>query len=477
MRGILHWRPGIVLLLAGILIAAIAVTDWKIEIEATLGFLYMFPLVLLGMVWGWKRIMLAAAFCTYLSDRLDPFPVDMEVPRDILIFITLATAGLLSIAVAKGYRREMNSLARAEQEMRARRAAEEQLEFLVESSPAAVLTTSASGEILLANPSAHRLLGVGAGTLPGRGIGAYIPALASVPSVNDTDRIFRTQMQTRGQRENGEVFLADVFFATYGTPSGARLAALLVDASDHLREREEAGLQQLLDGSRILVAAMSHEIRNVCGAIGVIHENLVRQGSLRGNKDFDALGSLVETLAKIASLELKQSISLSEPGGIDLEELLTDLRIVLEPCCEESGIALEWDVPSNLPLAQGNRHSLMQALLNLTKNSQRALETALEKRIAISAEARETGIFIRVFDSGPGVADTRYLFQPLQKGADATGLGLYLSREFLRAFDGELRYEPVPRGCSFVIELAPAVHPAEEASVEEPHAPHTIAAS
>ena len=195
MRGILHWRPWIVLLLAAFLIAAIAITDWKIEIEATLGFLYMFPLVLLGTVWGWKRIMLAAAFCTFLSDRLDPFPVDMEVPRDILIFITLATAGLLSIAVARGYRREMDSLARAEQEMRARRAAEEQLEFLVESSPAAVLTTSASGEILLANPSAHRLLGVGAGSLPGRGIGSYIPALASVPSVNDTGRIFRTQMR------------------------------------------------------------------------------------------------------------------------------------------------------------------------------------------------------------------------------------------------------------------------------------------
>ena len=32
-------------------------------------------------------------------------------------------------------------------------------------------------------------------------------------------------------------------------------------------------------------------------------------GALRGNQDFEALGSLVETLAKIASLELKQSTS------------------------------------------------------------------------------------------------------------------------------------------------------------------------
>ena len=57
-----------------------------------------------------------------------------------------------------------------------------------------------------------------------------------------------------------------------------------------MREREESSLQQLMAGSRILVGAVSHEVRNVCGAIGVIHENLARSGSLSGNKDFEALG-------------------------------------------------------------------------------------------------------------------------------------------------------------------------------------------
>lgn len=481
MRGILQWRPWTVLLLASGLIAAIAVTDAKIVFEATLGFLYMFPLVLLGTIWDWKRLLLAAAFCTYLSDRLDPFPVDMAVPRDTLIFITLATASLLSRAVTKGYRREMDSVARAEREMSARRAAEEQLEFLVESSPAAVLTMSAAGEILLANPAAHRLFGVPEGALPGRAIGSYVPALASVPSVNETGRIFRTQMQTRGQRHGGEVFLADVFFATYSTPAGARLAALLVDASDHLREREEASLQQLLTGSRILVAAVSHEVRNVCGAIGVVHENLARQGKLNGNQDFEALGSLVATLSKIASLELQQSTGSPELEGVDLHELLTDLRIVLEPCCEESGIELHWEVPENLPLVQADRHSLLQVLLNLTKNSQRALEPVSSKKISIAAWAREDGVSLRVSDNGPGIADPRHLFQPLQKGADATGLGLYLSRAFLRSFRGELRHDPAWPGCSFVIELAPAADAAadtpEETAVEDLNASHTTVAS
>jgi len=126
MRGILQWRPWAVLLLAAALTSAIAITDWKIVFEATLGFLYMFPLVLLGTIWGWKRLLLAAVFCTYLSDRLDPFPVDMQIPRNVLIFMTLATAGLLARAVTKAYRREMDGLARVEQEMLARRAAEEQ---------------------------------------------------------------------------------------------------------------------------------------------------------------------------------------------------------------------------------------------------------------------------------------------------------------------------------------------------------------
>jgi PAS domain S-box-containing protein len=456
IRRILQWRPVAVLLSAAILIALIAIVDWRVEFNATLGFLYIFPLVLLGTVLDWWQLMFVAILCTYLSDRLDPFPMDSQYARDTLIFLTLATTGLLSRAVTKGFRREVESLARLEREGAARRAAEEQLEFLIHSSPAAVLTMTAQGEILLANPSAHRLLGVQEGALPGKRISRYIPALGSVPSIEETAKIFCTEMQTRGQRENGDVFLADVFFSTYSTAAGPRLAALLVDGSEHLREREEASLEQLLAGSRILVAAVSHEVRNVCGAIGVVHENLLRNGSLEGNQDFEALGSLVQTLSKIASLELKQSVGHAELSSVDLREVLTDLRIVLEPRCEEADIALRWDIPENLPLVQADRHSLLQVLLNLTKNSERALEYASRKEIRVAVAVRNDGVSVRITDSGPGIPKGQKLFQPLQKGADATGLGLYLSRAFMRSFRGDLRHDPEQPGCSFLLELAVA---------------------
>jgi PAS domain S-box-containing protein len=397
----------------------------------------------------------------------------MQVPRLLLIFLTLATTGLLSLSVTRSYRREMEGLARLQKEAIARRAAEEQLEFLVESSPAAVVTMTSDGAILLANPAAHRLLGVASGLLPGRRITRYIPALGSIPSIGDTARIFRTEMQTRGQRENGEIFLADVFFSTYSTPAGPRLAALVTDGSEHFREREEASLQQLLVGSRILVAAVSHEVRNVCGAIGMVHENLVRNGSLGGNQDFEALGSLVETLNKIASLELKQSVGAEKTGSIDLRDVLTGLRIVLESYCEESDIELTWNIPDDLPLVQADPHSLLQVLLNVTKNSQRALESAAHKSIDISVIRGDGAVSIRIVDSGPGIPAGQKLFQPLQKGADATGLGLYLSRAFMRSFRGDLRYDPDHPGCCFVLELI-ALPDAEEPTPQasEPSTEH-----
>jgi two-component system sensor kinase FixL len=446
---ILHWSARAAIAYAAGLIALIAVTDWRVEINATLGFLYIFPMVLLGTVLNWWQIVAAAVFCTLLSDRLDPFPMEMELARDMLIFLTLCVTGLLSLNLTKSYRREKQGLA-------IQRAAEEQLKFLIETSPAAILTMTAAGEILLGNPAAHRLLGVAEGSLSGRGIARYIPALGSIPSGSETTNIFRTQMQTRGQRHNGEVFLADIFFSTYSTPAGPRLAAMVVDTSEHLREREEASLQQLLAGSRILVAAVSHEVRNVCGAIGVMHENLVRKGSLRGDQDFEALGSLVETLSTIASLELKRSAGVFESSNADLSEVLTDFRIVLEQMCEESDIELHWRVPEALGPVQADRHSLMQVLLNLAKNSQRALESVRQKRIEVSASPKADGISVRFTDTGPGIGVDQKIFQPLQKGADATGLGLYLSRAFMRSFRGDLRHDPRHPGCSFVLELATA---------------------
>jgi len=454
----LQGTPRTILTLAAILIAIIALVDWRI-LAYYFGFLYLFPMLLVGTVLPPWQIGLTAVFCTVLADLFDPLPFEpvvISLLQDALLFIALAGMGMFSHVVTVNRKMEEENRQRVEQEVAARREAEEQLEFLIQTSPVAIVVMSGSGEILIGNSAAHRLFRTGAGELIGRNISRYISALGHVPSVEDTSQTFRTEMQCRGQRDNGDIFLANVFFSTYRTAMGPRLAALVVDTSEDLRDRAEYGLEQLMAGSRILVGAVSHEVRNVCSAIAVIYQNLARNGSLVKNQDFEALGSLVEALNKIASLELRQSTGGFEAKRVDLTEILDEARIVLEPYCAESDITMNWKIPEKLPCVWADRHGLLHVLLNLTKNSRRALEDAGMKRIDVSVSVEHGIVAIRVADTGPGIASAEKLFQPLQKGAEATGLGLFLSRAFMRSLRGDLRYDPEVPGCCFVIELATA---------------------
>ena len=58
------------------------------------------------------------------------------------------------------------------------------------------------------------------GTLPGRSIRNYLPSLINVPALDSNQQAFRTAMQCRGRREDGEVFQADVWFSTYAPAPG-----------------------------------------------------------------------------------------------------------------------------------------------------------------------------------------------------------------------------------------------------------------
>jgi two-component system sensor kinase FixL len=444
----------------------IAAVDWRIEGNIPLGFLYLFPMLLAGSVLSRWQIAAAAAFCTFLTEMFDSFAWSPAgIPRDILIFAAFFCMGLFVFEVVRSRQTALQHTEQIEREIGARGDAEEQLKVLVESSPAAVFTTNSEGIVLLANEAAHRLFVVPAGTLPGRSIHEFLPSLLNVQSPlpsNEKRRPIRTAMQCRGRRQNGEVFLADIWFSTYSTSAGSRLAAMVVDGSEDLRNREELSLHQLLSGSRILVGAVSHEIRNVCGAIAMAHANLSRSSalasSLENNKDFEALGSLILALEKIAAMDLRQMAD--QASSVDLASLLEEFRIVVEPSLDEKDIRLTIKIDPATPLVWADRQSLLQVFLNLTKNSERAMmNMGSEDRRDLSIEVRyaKQRVTARVRDTGGGVAYPDRLFRPFQQQAQATGLGLYLSRAFMRSFRGDLRYEPEPGGSSFIVELSPTV--------------------
>jgi signal transduction histidine kinase len=296
------------------------------------------------------------------------------------------------------------------------------------------------------------LIDVDPGTLPGARIGNYLPALASVPPFSSGTQLFRTEMECPGRRSNGEVFLANIWFSTYRTRSGPRLAAVVVDVSEDLRNREESSLEQFMAGSRVVVASVCHEIRNLCSAIGVVNANLGRNPALAESEDYRALATLVSGLERIASLELRHTAT-DAPDGVDVLALLDELQIVIEPPLRDSGIELRWNLPASLPPVRADRHTLLQVFLNLTKNSARAMESSATKILTIAASFEAGRVLLRVEDTGPGVAAPERLFQPFQPGAESTGLGLYVSRALVRGFRGDLSYAPRASGCCFTISL------------------------
>jgi PAS domain S-box-containing protein len=435
------------LLASGLLGTIIAAIDWWTEPYISLGFLYLFPIMIVGGFLSRKSIIVIALACAILD--FSNLPKNETPVHVVFSFAGFAGTGLFISELVRNRRivaqKHLGDL------MKLRREAEEQLQTLVESSPAAIVTIDLSGKILLANEAAQQLLAPESGPLPGQDISAYLPALYTAVQTQAT-RVFRTALQCRGQRSNGEAFLAGIWFSTYSTMSGQRLAAIVVDLSEDLRNREDLSLDHLLKSSRILMAAVAHEVRNICSAMLVIHKNLTGIKELENNEDFNALSTLIQSLEKVSALELRPSAE-QNAAAVDLTSVLDESRVLIDSAYRESEMEVEWRLPSELPLVWADRYGLIQVFLNLAKNSQRAMQSSDTKRLRIAVSAENSNVVIRFEDTGCGVANPYGLFRPFQRGADSTGLGLYMSRAIMRSFGGELVYEPREHGCCFAIVL------------------------
>lgn len=444
------------LVASGLAITLIAILDWKVKPNVSLGFLYVFPILVLSLFLSRTQIVIAAATCGVLRELLSPFPWDGDAYARLLMgLVAFLGAGLFVSELARNHRLAVDHAAQLKRQIDLREEIAEDLRVLVESSPAAIFTLNADGRILLANRAAQHLLGFEDHPVIGEPIAPLLPALMS--ALERPRLLLRTNMECIGRRPTGDVFLAHVWFSTYLGLSGTRLAAIVFDASEQLRDREVSGLGAVAATSRVLFGAVSHEVRNLAAAAAVAHVNLARQEGLVDNEDFRALGALVSGLERIASSDLRLGASRAV-DSIDLRNVLDELRIVLEPACREDGITVEWRVASELPLVMAEPHSLLQIFLNLAQNAQREMARCEEKRLCIAASASIDGVIVSFEDTGPGVPRPEILFRPFPDGGPATGLGLFVSRTIARSFAGDVRYEPRVLGSCFSVRLASSMH-------------------
>ena len=318
------------------------------------------------------------------------------IPRDILIFAAFFGMGLFVYEVVRSRQAALQHTQQIEHEIGARGEAEEQLKVLVESSPGGGVYNRFGRMVLLANEAAHRLFVVPAGTLPGRSIHEFLPSLVNVQAPllsNEKRRPIRTAMQCRGRRQNGEVFLADIWFSTYSTSAGSRLAAMVMDGSEDLRNREELSLNQLLAGSRILVGRFHTKSATFAGRspwrTPIFPVTRRSRRTSENDKDFEALGSLILALEKIAAMDLRQMAD--QASSVDLASLLEEFRIVVEVLSCRSRIStFARNGFDALPAVWADRQSLLQVFLNLTQKQRTRDDERRAARTTDHGEFRET---------------------------------------------------------------------------------------
>jgi two-component system, LuxR family, sensor kinase FixL len=204
-----------VLSVSAALILLIAVVDWWTKPYVSLGFLYLFPVILsAGFVSRWAVVVLGLG-CAALSDLFSS--LDKSLIRPGFEAVAIIGGGLFVAELIRNRRLSLES--------------QQRFRILVETSPAAIVTINENGFIDLANRAAEELLAPRDGKLVAHPIAAFLPELHRAVRREEGPQ-FRTSMQCRGHRDNGESFMADVWFSTYTEGSSHQLAAIIAEVED-----------------------------------------------------------------------------------------------------------------------------------------------------------------------------------------------------------------------------------------------------
>jgi two-component system sensor kinase FixL len=199
---------------SGAIMLAIAVVDWWTPTFISLGFFYLFPIMLAaGFIPRWA-IVLLGILAAVLSEAFNS--LDRSFVR--LGFEALASAGCGLFVSELVRNRRLNLQTEAK------------LKGLVETSPAAIVTVDERGFIEIANQAAAELLNP-RGAVVGDPIAAFFPDLHHALRPGEGPHL-RASMQCLGHRADGETFMAEVWFSTYKEGKVNKLAAIITMLED-----------------------------------------------------------------------------------------------------------------------------------------------------------------------------------------------------------------------------------------------------
>ena len=355
-------------------------------------------------------------------------------------------------------RRQAEDLTRAEQRFRA----------VLEAAPDAMLITSDSGVIELANSRTDALFGYSREALIGRNIRDLIPEWEPTPALAPAPLL--TEKRLTAVRRDGSTFPARITRSPFQSSGVWLITTAIRDATEQVEaearirkanaELEKrvaertAALTYSNEALRQFAWAASHDLQEPIRTV-LSYSQWLASGDAETSQESRErmLGIIQDHACRLYELlaALRQYIQVSELGATDSENaaltqvdcnaVLKQVTANLQGLMEESGAAVEWDM---LPTFSGVEILLVQLFQNLVANGIQH-RSARPPVIRVQAEMSDGAWIFSVQDNGAGM-DPKYsdyifgVFRRLNRGGGA-GMGLAICKAVVERLGGRIWME------------------------------------
>ena len=249
--------------------------------------------------------------------------------------------------------------------------------------------------------------------------------------------------------------------------------ALVLELSDVRHQYRHAGREErradTSEANRRLLRNLAHEIKNPLGGIRGAAQLL--EAELRNSDQREFTRVIIAESDRLQSLLDRVLAPHRGPRVVDsvnIHEVCERVRSVI--LAEyPTGLRFDRDYDASMPDIRGDREQLIQALLNVVRNSAQALteqmvqddarieiRTRIARQVTFTRRHCRLALDLRVIDNGPGVPEEiqQRVFEPLVSGREGgSGLGLALAQSYINENDGMIDFETEPGRTQFRILL------------------------
>lgn len=333
----------------------------------------------------------------------------------------------------------------------------------------AVLVLDLDHHILTANAAAESLFATSLSKLREQSLNRVFPQnpkfVAAVEHALKDGRSF-SERDVILLRPGVDAIRVECTASPWWNSGNEQVGAIIEITSTERHQRIQADENMLLQNqiTTALMRGLAHEVKNPLGGIRGAAQLLERELSDRRHTEYTQI--IIGEADRLRKLVDRMLGPRGEQHRCELNvhEVLEHVRQVVE-IERNNRVSIQRDYDPSLPAIYADRDQLVQAFMNLVRNSVQAingrggtitLRTRAQRQVTIGSQMHRLVLRADVIDNGPGVdpqiADS--IFLPMVSGrAEGSGLGLPIAQSLVNRQGGLIGFTSEPGNTVFTVWL------------------------